>query len=305
MIIYEITNIKNNKMYIGSTSVGIKYTKQSHKSFSDRGHSRPLYDAMKKHGFYNFIYSIAGDFDSKEDAYKFKEAFILEFNTMNPEYGYNCTTGSLNKGYKMNKQTKEKISKSHTGKTMPESWKIWMKNQIKNNPNKYKSFKKGYKHTEEARANMRLGQKNSDYVQTEEIKKRKSVTMKKRWTEPETIERMKNRVRSPITEETRKKMSIAQSGKNNAMYGVTGKDHWAFGKKICKEHYNKLSIGRKKYYENKRKEKLEEIKDRTEKKCNKCNQILSLSMFYKSKSNLDGLDYYCKDCDKKRKSKVK
>lgn len=34
------------------------------------------------------------------------------------------------------------------------------------------------------------------------------------------------------------------------------------------------------------------------KKCNKCGELLPLSMFTKNVSSKDGLSYYCKDCDK-------
>ena len=253
-VVYQATNLKNNKIYIGSTIRTLKETKYSHKHCANKGDSRPIYQAINKHGFYNFIYNIMGEFQSKDEAYEFKEVCVKEFNAMNPKYGYNCTTGRLDK-YVMNKQTRERISKIQEGKIMPKDWVIWLKDQIKNNPNKYKSFKKGYKHTEEAKANMRLGQLNSDYIQTEEIKKRKSETMKRRWKEPAVIEKMKNRKRSPITEETRKKMSIANSGKNNSMYGIRGKDHPCYGRIMSEEQKQKMAIGRNKYQDKKRKER--------------------------------------------------
>ena len=54
-----------------------------------------------------------------------------------------------------------------------------MKDEIKNNPDGHPTFQKGYKHTQEAREKMRQGQLNSDYVKTEEHKK-KDIAMKKR-----------------------------------------------------------------------------------------------------------------------------
>ena len=290
-MVYQTTNLKNDKIYIGSTIVGLKQTKFFHKSSANIGKSRPIYQAIKKHGFYNFIYNEIGEFQSQDEAYEFKEACIVEFNSMNPKYGYNCTTGSLHKGYKMNKETKARLSEAFKGKKMPESFVKYMKERV--------SPIIGYKHTKEARENMKLGQLNSDYVQTDEIKKRKSETMKRRWKEPAVIEKMKNRKRGVITEETRKKLSIASSGKNNAMYGVRGKDHHMYGTTISKEQINLMQKGQEKYREKRRKEALA----RTEKKCNKCDKMLNLNMFYKNKKTLDGTDYHCKSCDKKRKEK--
>tara|TARA_Y100001973_G_C5181396_1_gene325145 strand:+ start:797 stop:1699 length:903 start_codon:yes stop_codon:yes gene_type:complete len=289
-MVYQATNLKNDKIYIGSTTVGLKKTKFFHKSCADRGESRPIYMAIKKHGFYNFIYNAIGEFQSKSAAYEFKEACIIELNAMNPKYGYNCTTGRLDK-FKMNKETREKISEIQTGKTMPESFVKFMKERV--------SPLIGYKHTQEAKKNMRLGQLNSDFVKTDEMKKRQSETMKKRWKEPDVIEKMKNRKRGKVTEETRKKLSIANSGKNNAMYGVKGKDHHLYGTTISKKQINLMQKGQEKYREKRRKEALA----RTEKKCNKCKEIKPLDMFYKSKKNLDGLDYHCRDCEKLRKKK--
>lgn len=299
--VYKTTNLKNNKIYIGSTTRGLKFTKFHHKSASTteenrskNRNSRPIYKAIKKYGFYNFMYNTMAEFESKKDAYDFKEACIVEFNAMNPKYGYNCTTGRLDK-YKMNKETKEKISKIQTGKTMPDSFISYMKNRV--------SPLIGYKHTKKAKRNMKLGQLNSDYVQTEEIKKKKSETMKKRWKEPAIIEKMKNRKRGIVTKETRRKLSIANSGKNNSMYGRKGKLHHSYGIPLTQEHKNKISKKNKINAYNRKLKKLEMIKNRTEKKCCKCSEMLDLSMFFKTKKNLDGLSYHCKSCDKLRKEK--
>ena len=43
------------------------------------------------------------------------------------------------------------------------------------------------------------------------------------------------------SEETRKKLSIASSGKNNAMYGKFGKDHPSYGRYVSEDTKNKLS----------------------------------------------------------------
>ena len=65
------------------------------------------------------------------------------------------------------------------GKTMPESFIKFMKERV---GEKHPMF--GKKHSKEVRENMRLGQLNSDFVQTDEMKKRKSETMKKHWKNP-------------------------------------------------------------------------------------------------------------------------
>jgi len=36
------------------------------------------------------------------------------------------------------------------------------------------------------------------------------------------------------------------------------------------------------------------------KKCSKCQNLKDFRHFYKNKSSSDGLDHYCKECNKKR-----
>ena len=66
--------------------------------------------------------------------------------------------------------------------------------------------------------------------------------------------------------------------------------------KRSKEQKNLMQKGQEKYRAKRKKEALK----RTEKKCNKCNEILPLKMFYKHKNSLDGVDGKCKDCEKSR-----
>ena len=82
IIVYQATNLKNNKIYIGSTIKTLKETQWHHKHCANKGDSRPIYQAMNKYGFYNFIYNIMGEFQSKEEAYKFKEECIKEYKTI-------------------------------------------------------------------------------------------------------------------------------------------------------------------------------------------------------------------------------
>ena len=294
--VYLMENLKNNKIYIGCTSQGIKAIKFHHKSNGRKISKRnsPIDKGMKKYGFCNFRYSIIGEFQSLEDAYKTKEACIKESKAMNPKYGYNCTTGRLDK-FKMNKETKLKLSNASIGKTMPESFIKFMSERV---GEKHPAF--GIKRSKEVRENMKLGQLNSDYVQTEEVKNRKSETMKRRWKEPAVIEKMKNRKRGMVTEETRRKLSIASSGKNNAMYGIRGESHHFFGKQHDNNTKNKISKKNKIHALKRKEKKLELLKGRTEKECIKCKEIKPLNMYGKNSNSLDKLSYLCKECERKR-----
>jgi len=256
MIVYQATNLINNKRYICVTSRTLNHAIWSHRTKARAFERRmklkptakmgktPFHRALVRYGEHNFSYSLVESFSSKEDAYSYKERLIKEWNTTNPDFGYNCTTGGL-ESYSMTPESIERMSIAGTGKTMPESYVKLMKARVGElNP----FF--GYKHTEEAKENMRQGQLNSDYVQSEETKRQKSETMKKRWQEPDVIEKMANRKRGKITDETRRKLSIASSGKNNAMYG---KRPWNKGIPMTEEQKKALHDGRDKYNAKKKK----------------------------------------------------
>jgi len=307
MIVYQAINLINNKRYIGVTSRTLNHSIWSHRTKARAFERRmklkptarmgktPFHNALVRYGEHNFSYSLVESFYSKEDAYSYKERLIKEWNTTNPDFGYNCTTGGL-ESYSMTPESIERMSIAGTGKTMPESYVKLMKARVGElNP----FF--GIKRSKKAKENMRQGQLNSDYVQSEETKRRKSKAMKKRWQEPEVIARMANRKRGKVTDETRRKLSISSSGKNNPMYG---KRAWNRGIPMTEEQKKKLQDGREKYHTKKRKELLEKYSQRTEKECYRCKKIKSLDMFYKSKANLDGHIGYCKPCDADRKRKI-
>jgi len=265
VIVYQVTNIKNNKIYIGASIRDIKYTKYSHKFFSNKHNfygmdKRPIYQAMKKHGFYNFMYNVMGEFQSKDEAYEFKEGCIAELNTMNPKYGYNCTTGSLY-NYKVNKETSEKMSE---------------------------------------------GQINSDFVQTDEMKRSKSETMKNHWKNPteKMLQDRYNQKHQIGSRDIRGKKNPMYGkglkGKDNPMYGVRGEDHHSYGIPLTQEHKNKISKKNKiRAFERKHK-KLDMLKGRTEKECIKCKKTKPLNMYGKREKRLDKLSSSCKECERKR-----
>jgi len=257
----------------------------------------PFHKALARYGENNFKYRVVDTFPNKTDAYACKERLIDKYNTMNPEYGYNCTTGG-NKSFKNAPHVKERLSVSHTGKIMPESWVVFMKDEVKNNPEKHPTFQKGYKHTQEAREKMRQGQLNSDYVKTEEHKKRTSGTMKKRWQEPEIIAKMAKRKLRDISGKNNPMYGKGFKGKDNPMYG---KPAWNRGIPMTEEQKKKIRKGKEKYQAKRRIELLEKYKNRTEKECRHCKEVKPLEMFYKSAINLDGYIGHCKSCDAIRK----
>lgn len=139
--IYKITNIINNKIYIGQR-------KYSH-NFRDKnyfGSGKLLKYSIKKYGKENFIKSIIEEVYSQEDL-DFKEMFYIKlYKSLYPD-GYNIAetpkggaylnnhpnreeiikkiSNSL-KGYKFSKERNKKISISHIGVKRPD----WVKEKI-------------------------------------------------------------------------------------------------------------------------------------------------------------------------------
>lgn len=107
--VYCITNLINNKKYIGITSRSIFVRFQEHCS-----HNQTLvYDAIKKYGKENFKIEILEDNILKEDIDKRERYFIKFYNTLVPN-GYNLSTGGIS-NKDLNEVTKERLSEMNTG----------------------------------------------------------------------------------------------------------------------------------------------------------------------------------------------
>ena len=94
-VVYKITNLINQKSYIGS-SVRVEKRWQQHKSdaFNPNNdkYNYPLYQAFRKYGLENFSFEIIkDDFLTIEDMQKYEQDMILANHTLAPN-GYNQTT---------------------------------------------------------------------------------------------------------------------------------------------------------------------------------------------------------------------
>ena len=115
--IYKITNIINNKLYIGYTTATLKERMRRHKN-DDINHNTLLGRAIKKYGWENFKYEVVVYEDDKEKLLELEQYYIKYFNSKMPN-GYNMTDGGEKLyrennpfyGHRHNEKTKEKISK--------------------------------------------------------------------------------------------------------------------------------------------------------------------------------------------------
>ena len=117
--IYKITNIINNKLYIGQTRKTIEERFQTHLKNAQKHINRYLYDAMNKYGYDNFICSLIEECD--DSLLDEREIYWIKFyNTTDKSNGYNMTIGGgggntwTNNPHK--EETSKKISEHNKGK---------------------------------------------------------------------------------------------------------------------------------------------------------------------------------------------
>jgi group I intron endonuclease len=105
--IYKHTNKLNGKVYIGQTK------REVEERWSDgvRNYNQHFRNAIKKYGWENFDHEIVSDNLTFDEANKLEKILIERFESMNPDKGYNKTSGGK-KFDSLSEDTKTKIGKS-------------------------------------------------------------------------------------------------------------------------------------------------------------------------------------------------
>lgn len=215
MIVYKITNLINNKIYIGKS----KYNKCDY-----YGSGVLIKKAINKYGINNFKKEIVEDCNNNDELNKKERFWINKFNSIVPN-GYNIAFGGEGGDNFTNNPNKEKIKE-----------KISNILKTDKNPVHYIKNKKLWKkHISESKINP----------SKETIEKMSIAKKDKSWEEIYGIEGAKNKkIKMSIiiknickTPEEKERRSKVTSGKNNGMYGIHrfGKDAPMYGKKQPKE----------------------------------------------------------------------
>lgn len=178
--IYKITNIKNNKCYIGETIQDIKKRWRGHLSAIKRdGGCKALKLAITKYGLENFNFEvIIICFD--DDRLIYEKQYIKKYNSLVPN-GYNILEGGQEGvlGFKHSEETKRLISeKSKENSNRSEIKELSRQRMIElnkriNSGEIVKKSEKWYKALEEGRIGNRGGKS------TDETKKKISEGLKR------------------------------------------------------------------------------------------------------------------------------
>jgi len=174
--IYLLTNKVNNKIYVGQTWLPLH--KRMGRDGSNYKNSIYLYAAIQKHGAAFFEYTVLDICVNQATADTLESKFINQYDSRNPEIGYNLKEGgsagkhseetklkqSLNSskywlGKLLPDETKKKIGEANTGHIHTEEWKennsVFMKDRHRNNGHPML----GKHHTEESIAKISASSK--------------------------------------------------------------------------------------------------------------------------------------------------
>lgn len=201
--VYGIVNLKNGKLYVGS-STDLKRRQKDHlRALRGGYHSIPyLQNSWNKYGEENFSFIVLENC-SPDQCVRVEQKWLDDLEPYKFASGYNRnpTAGSC-LGFKHSQETKDKMSKSKMGVPMPK----WVKERIKealtgrvksaeHRANLWKN-RQGWKHSEESKkkiANSLLlasieGRRSGPpegWVHSEETKKKMSLARKGKHKTPE------------------------------------------------------------------------------------------------------------------------
>lgn len=170
MLIYQIKNKLNNKVYVGQTKYDLQTRWDFHLTCKERlrkNKKYPLYEDFDKYGLDNFEMSVLKDNLSTQDELDYWERYyISELNSRYPN-GYNLTDGGLGTlGFRHTDGEKQKISESIC--RARDSGRIYTEERSR----KISEALKGKKFSDEHRrklsefAKTRTGEKNPFYGKT-------------------------------------------------------------------------------------------------------------------------------------------
>jgi group I intron endonuclease len=108
--IYKVTNIINDKIYVGQTRLSIMKRWKTHQQNALAGGNTYFHKSIRKYGCDSFKIELIIDDLSPDQANEYEIKFITELMSDDPNVGYNGTKGG--QGCRASRLTREKMSQS-------------------------------------------------------------------------------------------------------------------------------------------------------------------------------------------------
>lgn len=204
----------NGKVYIGITSLSTNARWQYGNGYRNQ---KLMYKAIKKYGWKNIEHIVLYKDVPAEEAYEKEKQFIHEYNSCNPKYGYNISTGGEcgAKGVKISEEHKKIISERQKGRIPSEETR-----------KKLSEAGKGHFVSQETR--NKISEKNKGKKMSQETKEKMIASLKEYYKTHKS-----HLIGVPCSEETKRKISKAKKGKP-----ITEEHR----QKIIKNHASKRSV---------------------------------------------------------------
>jgi group I intron endonuclease len=198
MIIYQVINLINNKIYIGQTINSLKLRQLRHLYDSTRNSQLIFHKAIRKYGYDNFQWSILCECENLDILNEMEIHYIKLFDTYHN--GYNANTGGKN--FKMSDETKMKISKATSGENHP----LYGSKMSEETKNKIRDKHMGKITSDETKKKLSILGFNR--IQTDECKKKVSEANIGRTHSDETKEKISKIMKGKVSPRKGVKLSI-------------------------------------------------------------------------------------------------
>lgn len=209
--IYQIINLVNGKIYVGSAKNLARRQRQHwHELRYNKHQNRYLQNSWNKHKEENFNFEVLQTVKDPKSLISCEQFFMDRLCCTDRKYGYNISpSAQSNLGFKQSNSAKKKLSKAHTGKKL----------------------------SDEHRKNITKALMGNKYLLGRKMPK-------------DTKDKISNSLKKTLDNPTvRKEMSVRMSGKNNHFYGKKlSKEHKLklseahIGMKYSEETKKKVSL---------------------------------------------------------------
>lgn len=212
--VYLVTNLTNDKKYVGKTICELENRKQGHYRLSKSGQGFLFHKALRKYGFEKFKWEILFQSVNEDILFKVELMMILELNTKVPS-GYNLTDGGDGiVGATRTKVWRDSIrssllGKSHT-KERIEKIKVIRASfmQTEQYRRRVSEGRKGIKPSLETREKIRVSRTGKRH--TPETKEKMRQSARNRWKSKEARKIQSRKLQGRVlSEETKLKMILS------------------------------------------------------------------------------------------------